>query len=134
MPTGLVVASSLRRSGHDTDAIRAAYEAPFDGVESKAGPRRFPWCLPFAEPEAGGATWQRRCHQRLPALGIPVHFVWGDADPIFTWEWAEQWAATIPGATLDRIEGAGHFVQEDAAEDCVDTVLAPRGKRGPETQ
>jgi pimeloyl-ACP methyl ester carboxylesterase len=49
--------------------------------------------------------------------------VWGDADAIFTWEWCEAWAATIPGATVDRIAGAGHFVQEDAPADCVAAVL-----------
>jgi pimeloyl-ACP methyl ester carboxylesterase len=29
----------------------------------------------------------------------------------------------VPGATLDRIAGAGHFVQEDAADDCVSAIL-----------
>jgi haloalkane dehalogenase len=123
MPTGRIVAGSLRRDGHDRDAVAAAYDAPFDGYDSKAGARRFPFCIPFAEPEAGGAAWQARCHARLPALGIPVHFVWGDADTVFTWDQAEAWHAAVPGSTLDRIAGAGHFLQEDAPDDCVDAVL-----------
>jgi haloalkane dehalogenase len=124
MPIGTIVAVSMRRPGHDTDALRAAYDAPFMGSESKAGARRFPWCLPYAQPESGGAAWQQRCYQRLRSWSGPIHFVWGDADEIFTWDWAQQWAAAVPGATLDRIEGAGHFVQEDASDDCVDAVLA----------
>jgi haloalkane dehalogenase len=124
MPIGTIVAVSMRRPGHDTDALRAAYDAPFTGSESKAGARRFPWCLPYAQPESGGAAWQQRCYQRLRSWSGPIHFVWGDADEIFTWDWAQQWAASVPGATLDRIEGAGHFVQEDASDDCVDAVLA----------
>jgi haloalkane dehalogenase len=127
MPTGLILRVTQRRDGHDLDAIQAAYDAPFTGVESKAGARRFPWCLPFAQPEAGGASWQQQCFEQLPALGIPVHFVWGDADHIFTWDWAQRWAAQVPGATLDRIAGAGHFLQEDAPDDCVDAVLARCG-------
>lgn len=123
MPTGFIVSMALRRPGHDSEALRAAYDAPFTGAESKAGPRRLPWCLPFAEPGAGGAAWQQRCHEQLRSWDGPVHFVWGDADVIFTWEWAEQWAATVPEATLDRIAGAGHFVQEDAPQDCVEAVL-----------
>lgn len=123
MPTGQIVTMTLRRPGHDLDAVRAGYDAPFTGVESKAGVRRFPWCLPCAEPEAGGAAWQQRCYEQLRRWDGPVHFVWGDADFIFTWDWATTWAATIPGATLDRIEDAAHFVQEDAPADCVAAIL-----------
>ena len=46
MPTGSLVAGSLRRPGHDLDAVRLAYDAPFDGEASKAGARRFPVCCP----------------------------------------------------------------------------------------
>jgi haloalkane dehalogenase len=124
MPTGAIVAMTLRRSEHDRDAVTAAYDAPFPTSESKAGARRFPFCLPFAEPEAGGAAWQQRCYDQLPTLGLPVHFVWGDGDPIFPWDGAEAWSAGIPGSTLDRITDGGHFVQEDAPADCVAAVLS----------
>jgi haloalkane dehalogenase len=121
MPTGGIVAMTMRRE-HDVDALVSAYDAPFPTTESKAGARRFPFCLPFAEPEAGGADWQQRCYDRLPTLGIPIHFVWGDSDPIFGWDEAEAWHAAIPGSTLDRIVNAGHFVQEDAPADCVAAI------------
>ena len=124
MPAGAIVAGSLQRHGHDLDAVRTAYDAPFVDEPSKAGARRFPVCLPFAEPELGGAAWQQRCYQQLPTLGLPVHFVWSDADMVFPWDGAERWAACFENATLDRISGAGHFLQEDAPDDCVEAVLA----------
>jgi len=127
MPVGAVLNMGLRRPGHDPAAIRAGYDAPFTGIESKAGARRFPFCLPFAEPELGGAAWQQRCHEQLRTWPGRVHFVWGDADLVFTWEWATTWAAGIPGATLDRIAGAGHFLQEDAPDECVDAILRRLG-------
>lgn len=123
MPTGVVVARSQRRPGHDLDALQRAYDAPYTGPDSKAGARRFPWCLPFANPVEGGAAWQQRCFEQLQRWDGPVHLVWGDADVVFNWEWAERWASLIPGATLDRIAGAGHFLQEDAPDDCVDAIL-----------
>ncbi len=134
MPTGFVLTLAMRREGHDRDAIKAAYDAPYafeDEAErfaAKAGARRFPWCLPFVNPEEGGADWQPRCNEWLRSWGRPIHLVWGDADAVFTWEWAEAWAATISGATLDRVAGAGHFLQEDAAADCVDAVLSRLGQ------
>lgn len=117
LPAGRVVAGTLARPGHAKAAVVAAYDAPFPGPEYKAGVRRFPWCIPFAEPEAGGAEWQARAFAALERWDRPAHFVWGDADPIFPWTWGERWAARVPGATLDRIAGASHFLQEDAGAD-----------------
>ena len=129
MPTGRVVAGTLQRPGHDKGAVVAAYDAPYAGLgpEAKAGARRFPWCLPFAEPEAGNAADQARCFAALPGLGKPVHVIFGDADPIFTADWGRAWAARIPGATFDAIPGAGHFVQEEAGPEIVETFLRRAG-------
>ncbi len=123
MPTGEIVTRGRRRPDGDLDAMRMAYDAPFPNIESKAGARRFPWCLPYAEPEAGGARWQQRCFDQLRSWDGPIHLVWGDADNVFTWAWAERWASLLPHATLDRIEGAGHFLQEEAPDECVDAML-----------
>ena len=123
MPTGRIVAGSMRRPDHDRAALTAAYDAPFPTYESKAGARRFPFCIPFGEPEAGNAVDQERCFRALPTLGVPLHLAFGDADSVFTWDWAERWHAQLPGSTLDRIAGAGHFVQDDATDDCLAIVL-----------
>jgi haloalkane dehalogenase len=128
MPTGRIVAGTLLRPGHDKAAVVRAYDAPFPDARYKAGPRRFPWCLPFSRPIEGNAASQQRCFEALPGLGKPVHFVFGDADPIFTWDWAERWASLVPGATLDRIAGAGHFVQEDAPDDVAAVLLRHLGR------
>jgi haloalkane dehalogenase len=127
MPTGTIVATALQRAGHDLSAVRAAFDAPFVGEPSKAGARRFPFCIPFAEPVLGDAAVQAEARRRLRATTLPVHLLFGDADPIFPWAWAEQWAAEIPGATLAAIAGAGHFVQFDAAADCLAVIGAHLG-------
>ena len=123
MRIGAIVSGTLARPGHDKAAIANAYDAPFEGLVSKAGARRFPWCIPFAEPEAGNAADQARCRAALSTLGVPIHFAFGDADPVFTWAQAEAWHAEIPASTLDRIEGASHFPQEDAPEDCLEILF-----------
>ncbi len=118
MPTGRIVAGTLRRPGHDLEAVANAYDAPFTGQDSKAGARRFPFMLPFAEPALAQADLQARDFAILPTLTIPKHVIFGDADEIFTADWGRLWAAQL-GATFDAIPGAGHFVQEDAGEDIV---------------
>ena len=129
MPTGRIVAGSNRRAGHDATAITAAYDTPFPTAASKAGARRFPHCIPFGDPVAGNAADQQRCFDVLPTLGKPMHLAFGDADTVFTWDWAERWHAQLPGSTLDRIEGAGHFVQEDATDDCLAVILRHATRR-----
>lgn len=127
MPTGRIVAGSLRRAGHDTAALARAYDAPFPDLASKAGARRFPFCIPFAEPAAGNASDQQRCFDALLRYPHPLHFAFGDADEVFTWSWAERWHSLVPGSTLDRIAGAGHFVQEDAPADLARVILRHAG-------
>ncbi len=128
MPTGRILAGSLRRPGHDLAAIACAYDSPFPDLPSKAGARRFPFCIPFAEPQAGNAKDQQRCFDALLEGPHPVHFAFGDADEVFTFGWAERWHSLVPGSTLDRIAGAGHFVQEDASDDLADAILRRAGK------
>ena len=124
MPVGAIVGSTLQREHADREQIIAAFDAPFTGAESKAGARRFPLCIPFGEPELGDAELQSHTRAALRSAELPVHIAFGDADPIFTWDWAQRWAGEIPGATLDRIEGAGHFVQIDAAHDVVAIITS----------
>jgi haloalkane dehalogenase len=124
MPTGTIVARSSRREGHDLDALQRDFDAPFTDEASKAGARAFPAMLPFGPSAVGGAAEQQQSFDALRTwTGCPVHVIFGDADGIFTPEWGEQWALMIPGATFDRIAGAGHFVQVDAPADCVAAVL-----------
>jgi len=75
-----------------------------------------------------GITWTRRVFQsslrNLPKLYAPVQatladihvpcrVIWGDRDPFFPWSVGERTAACIPGATLVRLRGCGHFLPEE---------------------
>ncbi|MBL7177135.1 MAG: alpha/beta fold hydrolase [Desulfobacteraceae bacterium] len=105
------------------EEIVKAYDAPFDGDASKAGPRQFPRSLPFARPDRGNAVIQALCFDALKKWIKPVHFIWGCKDEVFTTEWGRQWASTFPQATFDEIEGAGHFLQESHGEQVVEILL-----------
>ena len=124
LPCGAIVRRAMVRPTAAPAALERAYEAPFDGsIAAKAGARRFPWCIPFAEPEAGSAKRQAQTFEALKHWSKPAHVIFGASDPIFTPTWGKQWADMIPGATFDVIERAGHFCQEDAGEEIAVRLL-----------
>lgn len=53
---------------------------------------------------------------RLASLGIPVALAWGRDDRFYPASLGQRLAAAVPGATLELIDGAGHFTPEDAPD------------------
>jgi pimeloyl-ACP methyl ester carboxylesterase len=94
-----------------------------------AGPRRFPWCIPFGEPEARNAADQQHCFEALKRWTKPAHFIFGDSDPIFTAGWGAERASQVPEATFDTVPNASHFCQGDNGEAIVETFLQRQGAR-----
>lgn len=108
--------------------VKKAYDAPFVGLgeSGAAGPRRFPMCIPAHDPIAGNATRQRLHFDAINATALPVHFVWGINDNIFTREWGRRWHGLIPHSTWHEVE-AGHFLQDTHGPEIVEHVLSQLG-------
>jgi haloalkane dehalogenase len=53
---------------------------------------------------------------RLGALGVPTKLIWGEEDEFAPVASAHRLAAEIPGTGLALLQGARHFVVEDATE------------------
>ena len=94
--------------------VQRAYDAPFAGLgrEGHAGPYRFPMSIPFHDMVSGDAANQEQNFATINALKIPIHFMWGNEDPVFVTEWGRKWSSLIPHATFDEIVGARHFLQD----------------------
>ena len=104
--------------------VLAAYEAPFPDESYKAGPRAMPTLVPTTPDDPASAA-NRAAWQKLAAWDKPFLVAFSDSDPI-TGAMAPILKRTVPGAAgLDHpvIEGAGHFLQEDAGER-LGTVIA----------
>ena len=112
----------------DARSVKVAFDAPFVGLgdEGVTGPRRFPLSIPLHDPVAGNATEQERHFAIVNATELPVHFVWGTNDNVFTTEWGTAWHAMIPHSTWNDVPG-GHFLQDTHGPEIVAFVLAHRG-------
>jgi pimeloyl-ACP methyl ester carboxylesterase len=51
---------------------------------------------------------------RYGSIAIPVLVCWGTDDAWLPWTQGQELSAAIPNARFERIDGAGHLVQEDA--------------------
>jgi haloalkane dehalogenase len=106
------------------DDVAAAYDAPFPTPESKTGVLMFPELVP-TEPGHPSAQAMLGVRERLRSWNRPALVFFSDSDPIFSPRVAERIAGLIPGAELQPpVEGAGHFLQEDAGEEVGQRIAA----------
>jgi haloalkane dehalogenase len=100
-----------------SEQVLAAYDAPFPDESFKAGPRAMPGLVP-ADPDDVEAQPNRDAWDRLNEWDKPFLVAFSDQDPI-TSPMARVFRSLVPGAkNLDHpvLEGAGHFLQEDAGD------------------
>jgi pimeloyl-ACP methyl ester carboxylesterase len=57
------------------------------------------------------SSFQENLRERLPELRVPTLVIWGMADPILPMQDGFVIAASVPGAVLHLVEGAGHEPQ-----------------------
>ena len=108
-----------------SDAVKAAYDAPFPSEEYKAGARQFPMLVP-TRPDDPSSQANREAWEILKRFERPWLCAFGDNDPI-TASGADTFRTLVPGCVGQphtTIAGAGHFIQEDKGEELARTVLA----------
>ena len=60
--------------------------------------------------------------ETLAKVDVPAFVLWGDRDPFFTVEQGQRTAASIAGAELTVLSGAGHFIPEERPDEVADAI------------
>jgi haloalkane dehalogenase len=68
--------------------------------------------------------FEKLARYRLPDLAVPVLLVWGENDEFAPLAAAHRFERELPDTELVVVEGAGHFVWEEAPERCAEAVTA----------
>lgn len=108
-----------------SDAVVAAYDAPFPDERYLAGARQFPMLVPIS-PDDPAALANRAAWEVLRRWQKPFLCTFSDRDPI-TRGGSRYFQEAVPGAQGQphtTISGAGHFLQEDRGEDLAHTIVA----------
>ena len=104
--------------------VIAAYDAPFDTEEAKAGARMFPTLVP-ASADAPSAAENELALKALTEFSRPFVTAFGDSDPVTKGSevWFKEHIAGADGQSHVIIERGGHFIQEDAGPQLAQIVL-----------
>lgn len=118
LPIGEIVAMGTKKGL--SDAVKAAYVAPFPDETFKAGARRFPALVPVT-PEHASVAENKAAWEVLARFQKPVLTLFSDSDPVA--KGGERvFQERVPGAKGQPhtiIKDGGHFLQEDAPEELV---------------
>lgn len=117
-PTGFIVNGGCVRDLSPEEV--AAYDAPYPDETFKAGARQFPTLVPVT-PEHASVSENIAAWKILESFEKPVLTCFSDKDPV-TDGGEKAFISRIPGAKGQPhviIKDAGHFLQEDKADELV---------------
>jgi haloalkane dehalogenase len=121
-PIGAIIGNGCATK--PSDAVIAAYDAPFPDDTYKAGARAFPSLVPTSTDDPAHAANQA-AWEVLRRFDRPFLCAFSDGDPI-TRGGERQFIGHVPGTAGQphtTIEGGGHFLQEDKGPELA-TVIA----------
>ncbi len=121
LPIGEILAMGTKNGL--SDAVKAAYVAPFPDETYKAGARRFPALVPVT-PEHASVIENKAAWEVLGRFDKPFLTAFSDSDPV-TKGGERIFQDRVPGTKGQPhtiVKDAGHFLQEDASGDLVDIV------------
>ena len=123
LPIGMLVRGGVTRTLSDAEA--AAYDAPFPDKRYQASALEFPLLIPV-QPDNPGVPQCRDTWTYLEAWTKPFLTVFGTDDMVAYKPGAHRkLQRLIPGAqglAHVEVEGANHFIQEDAPERLVEII------------
>jgi haloalkane dehalogenase len=122
LPIGMLIENAT--ATELSEAVLAAYEAPFPAEELKAGAREWPDMVPRTD-GGDGAEITSDAREKLGDWDKPAFVLFADSDPI-TGGARDPLRELIPTASEQPdvwIEGAMHFLQEDAGAEIATEIV-----------
>lgn len=109
-----------------TSTVKRAYRSAHHGWSERTAILIFPREIPVTgEGPVVAMTTEIEERLRQHFHSKPVHITWAMRDPAFLPAYLETlWLDTFPGASVTKIEDAGHYLQEDAHERIVPELVS----------
>ena len=99
--------------------VRAMYRAPFATRESRHAHAMLPGEILRSH------DFLASIESRIGQLThLPILVVWPDRDPGFKERHLRRWLDAFPDHALVRLEGVGHYIQEEAPDEIADAITS----------
>jgi pimeloyl-ACP methyl ester carboxylesterase len=108
-----------RRSWHDPERAAPDFDALSDAALTRLARNRDALCLYGWEPYMHNPRLKRW----LGRIALPTLVLWGASDGVVTPAYGRAYAALIPGARFDLIDGAGHHPELERPDALTDRIL-----------
>ncbi|MCH7787652.1 MAG: alpha/beta fold hydrolase [Chloroflexi bacterium] len=102
--------------------VKAMYKMPHPNASVRGGIAAFPKMIPANEHHEN-ASYISEISQTLKKWDIPVLVCFSDKDIVFKPDAGRAIAEMVPNGRFHLIEGAGHYLQEDAGEEIVEHMI-----------
>lgn len=112
-------AALIRAVNHQdrlTDEVRAGYLEPYDSWDNRIAHLRFVQDIPMSPAHPGYELLDTIGRDLAQFVDHPMLIVWGAKDFCFNDEFLDEWRRRFPGARVEYVEDAAHYVVEDAHE------------------
>jgi len=120
-----VVMPSAMRRRKLTGEEMTAYRAPFAGGKPRTPMHVFPRHITASGP------WLHELSQKVASFEGPAHFIWPDRDIAFRMKELQRWKTLLPQASTTLLASCGHFLWEDAPDECIEAIRSfMEGGRG----
>ncbi len=104
--------------------VKRGFIYPYDNWANRIATHRFVVDIPSGK----GSASDRALAEVESKLGLlrdrPVRILWGGQDFCFNRHYYNRWKVLLPGAQADYLEEAGHYVIEDAGQECLREIEA----------
>jgi pimeloyl-ACP methyl ester carboxylesterase len=121
---GLLQAGLRTNRAHFAGDVRAGYLAPYDSWAHRIAILRFVQEIPIAKDHPNRSLLAQLEREIHVLAGRPHLVVWGLEDPVFHRGYLETWRERVPEAEIHGLDGASHWVVDEAHERVLPLVRA----------
>lgn len=102
--------------------VKDGFLFPYDSWANRIATHRFVRDIPTGQDSSSDRALAG-IEQLLPSLrGNPVQIIWGGMDFCFNRHYFERWTKFLPDAEAAYLAEAGHYLLEDARDDCLRVI------------
>ncbi|MSU45965.1 MAG: alpha/beta fold hydrolase [Lacunisphaera sp.] len=102
--------------------VKRGFLFPYNNWANRIATHRFVQDIPMGKGSASDLALAEVERKLVILRDRPVRILWGGQDFCFNRHYYNRWRVILPGANADYFTEAGHYVLEDAGQECLQQI------------